>query len=205
LQLQQQEEEEEARRVQNAKGRLSTSKNAPNSLSPLSYGGGGGGAGGNGSASSSSNSILHPTQVYESDEQMAARLHQEYLVSSQQELRRNQSQAYPPAPVQNQQAQQNYNRYSGYMPQPAPQIYEAYPPPTAVAPATQRPYTTPSPTSYRPPAGQPQQYHPSTLSTSASQRRPNAGGNSSNNNQNARNRNSSEGSDRSTKEKCTIM
>ncbi|GJJ76718.1 ubiquitin carboxyl-terminal hydrolase MINDY-1/2 [Entomortierella parvispora] len=194
LQLQQQEEEEEARRVQKANSRLSTNKGAPNSLSPAMYGSGIGGSVG---GSSGDNGILHPTQVYESDEQMAARLHQEYLASSQQELRRNQSQAYPP-PQQLQ--QNNFNHYSGYMPQPAPQIYEAYPPPGAAPPATQRPYTGPAQTAFRPPPSQPQQFHPVTLTTSASQRRPQTGSN-----HNGRNRNSSEGSDRSSKDKCTIM
>ncbi|KAG0055059.1 hypothetical protein BGZ83_009695 [Gryganskiella cystojenkinii] len=222
LQLQQQEEEEEARRVQKANNRLSL-KNSNNPNNHLgvnhSYEAGS-------SSSSGNSSIMHPTQVYETDEQMAARLHQEFLVSSQQELRRNQSQAYPP-----QHSQQSYNQYSSYT-QPAPQIYEAYPPPAASTSTTlqlqhhqqqqqqnQRPFV-PSAQTYQPPVTQQQrpsqqqqqqqqqpqqqyQYPTPQLTTSASQRRPAPGPNSTG--AHGRHRNSSEGSDKSNKDKCMIM
>ncbi|KAG0373492.1 hypothetical protein BGX24_011624 [Mortierella sp. AD032] len=108
LQLQQQEEEEEARRLQKSKSRASqqlgnnnnnnnnnnsTSGSSSSSSHPsqqhgnyqlsqisgTNNGGGGGGA-----------YLSLQDQLYETDEQMAARLHQEYLASSQQQLQQQQ-------------------------------------------------------------------------------------------------------------------
>ncbi|KAF9912449.1 hypothetical protein EC991_010536 [Linnemannia zychae] len=100
LQLQQQEEEEEARRLQKSKSRTSQQLGNNNSNNNSS------------SSSSSRPSQQHGNyrlsqingssnggaflslqdQMYETDEQMAARLHQEYLASSQQQLQQQQQQ-----------------------------------------------------------------------------------------------------------------
>ncbi|KAG0080325.1 hypothetical protein BGZ90_012693 [Linnemannia elongata] len=101
LQLQQQEEEEEARRLQKSKGHTSqqlapnnnnnnSSSSSSSSSRPAQHG--------NYRLSQISNSNNGGTflslqdQTYETDEQMAARLHQEYLASDQQHLQAQQQQ-----------------------------------------------------------------------------------------------------------------
>ncbi|KAG0012446.1 hypothetical protein BGZ80_011744 [Entomortierella chlamydospora] len=113
LQLQQQEEEEEAQRIQRSKSRASDSHTSDNRLSH----------------GSSSGHAYHP---YETDEQMAARLHQEYLQSSQQQ---QQQQQYQQQQYQQQQQQQQQQQYQGMnhqqstvRPYPSqPGIYDQYP------------------------------------------------------------------------------
>ncbi|KAF9135174.1 hypothetical protein BGX30_011640, partial [Mortierella sp. GBA39] len=102
LQLQQQEEEEEARRLQKSKSRssqqLAPSNNNNNNNSSSSSSGNHPAQHGNYRLSQISNSNNGGTylslqdQTYETDEQMAARLHQEYLASDQQHLQAQQQQ-----------------------------------------------------------------------------------------------------------------
>ncbi|KAG0211752.1 hypothetical protein BGX33_004094 [Mortierella sp. NVP41] len=194
LQLQQQEEEEEARRLAKSKSRNS------NSLQP-----------GNNSNSSSSSNGSRPAQhgnyrlsqingsnsggaylslqdqTYETDEQMAARLHQEYLVSSQQQLQQQQQ--------QQQYSVDSYPGYSSHMqlygqptqqqshPQSAPQ--QPYPqPPQQHQQQPQQPHQPQQPQ-------QPQQPH-TVQSTAAGQGH-------------SRQRNPSDSSSRKSKDKCIIQ
>ncbi|KAF9352038.1 hypothetical protein BGX26_010080, partial [Mortierella sp. AD094] len=105
LQLQQQEEEEEAQRIQRSKSRVSGSHTGNNGFNH----------------GSGSDHAYHP---YETDEQMAARLHQEYLQSSQQ-----QQQQQPQQYHQQQQYQTMSHQQSTIKPYPAPQsgVYDQYP------------------------------------------------------------------------------
>ncbi|CAO3564741.1 unnamed protein product [Mortierella alpina] len=109
LQLQQQEEEEEQRRLQKQKSRKSNSHGQAaggrSSLEGSSSGGGGSG----GAFQSGQN------HAYETDEQMAARLHQEYLASSQQQLQQQQQQQQQQEMLHRQQSvNQPYPPAGGY-------------------------------------------------------------------------------------------
>ncbi|KAF9928897.1 hypothetical protein FBU30_002039 [Linnemannia zychae] len=98
LQLQQQEEEEEARRIQKSKSRISqhSANNNNNSSSSNRLSQHGNYHQGQVSNPSHGGAYLSlQSQTYETDEQMAARLHQEYLADSQQQLQRQQQQQNP--------------------------------------------------------------------------------------------------------------
>ncbi|KAF9115650.1 hypothetical protein BGX27_007077 [Mortierella sp. AM989] len=107
LQLQQQEEEEEAQRVQRSKSRTSNTQTSNNRFSQ---------------SGSSNNNTYHP---YETDEQMAARLHQEYLRSSQQQVQQQQQQQQIVIqPHQQYQPLNHQQSISRPYPAPQPGIYD---------------------------------------------------------------------------------
>ncbi|KAF9286359.1 hypothetical protein BGZ68_003010 [Mortierella alpina] len=138
LQLQQQEEEEEQRRLQKQKSRKSNSHgNAAGGRSSLE-----------GSSSSSGGGAFQSVQnhVYETDEQMAARLHQEYLASSQQHLQQQQQQ---------QQQQEMLNRQQSVsQPYPPAGAYGQYPGTHAASQPDYDAYQAPAGQSQRPPQAQ---------------------------------------------------
>ncbi|KAF9988344.1 hypothetical protein BGZ75_009596 [Mortierella antarctica] len=135
LQLQQQEEEEEQRRLQKQKSRKSNSHgNAAGGQSSVE-----------GSSSSSGDGAFQSVQnhTFETDEQMAARLHQEYLASSQQQLQQQQQQQ----DMLNR--QQSVNR-----PYPSAGVYGQYPGTHAASQPYYDAYQAPAGQSQRPPQAQ---------------------------------------------------
>ncbi|KAG0309609.1 hypothetical protein BGZ98_000495 [Dissophora globulifera] len=178
LQLQQQEEEEEARRVQRSHSRSSNSH--------------GGSSSSNGNVNSNSNGRrsagAYQPPIFETDEQMAARLHQEFLLSDQQEQGQQQQQRHQHQQLQHQQNANNaypvLNQYPSYGAQGSSQTYGgSYP-------------------AYQQPPQRQQQYQQRPSSTASQSYRPsNAGPGYSDHN---RIRNSSESSSRKDKDKCVI-